>query len=100
MVENGGMGKLGGIADIGLGIWQGIQAKNQFELQSDMFDFQKNAFNKNYEGQVKNYNMNIADRYRASKGSASASNEYYNNRSVEDHLGQYGLKDPKQESYA
>ena len=96
---SGGAGSIGGWGGLGLGIWQGLQAKKQFDLQEDIFNFQRDLANKNYTGQVRNYNMQVADRYRANQSAADPRNAYYGNRTTADELRQYGIKDTGAQQY-
>jgi hypothetical protein len=98
--ENSGSGWLGGAGKIGMGVWQGLQAKKQLGLQEDMFDFQKEAFNKNYAGQARNWNMNVGSAFRANQNASAPGNSYYAGRTEADELKQYGVANPNNDRYS
>jgi len=72
-----------GIGNIGLNAFMGMK---QYGLAKDQFNFQKDAFNKNYSLQKKTLNNTMANRARAN----AAANP--NAMSEAEYMSNYGLK--------
>lgn len=79
-------GKIGsglqGISGL-MGAWNGMK---QLDLAEDQFAFQKNAYNKNYDNQVKTVNTELADRQKRRLSADPNSWE-----SVKSYMAQNGL---------
>lgn len=69
-VVSQGLGAFGSLASL----YSGFKA---LKLQEDQFDFTKQAWNKNYNNQVKDYENTLKDRWAARNASAAAGGQSY-----------------------
>ena len=79
--------------NIGTGIFEGMNALKQLDIQEDMFDLQKDSFNKNYVAQARTTNRAIDDQQRARIGGTGNNNADNTYASVADNRKQYGISE-------
>jgi hypothetical protein len=77
-----GLGAVTGLANL----YAGFRALG---MQEDQFDFQKEAWNKNYNNQVKDYENRLRDRWAAVRNAREARGKSY--QSLDAYLGERSL---------
>ena len=88
-VINTAIGGLSALSDVGLGIYNAIQADKMFKQAQEQFDFEKNLINRNLENQAKLINTQISNAAHlaglySTNDYNTAKTKYYDDNKVND----------------